>query len=1390
MFSLALAVFCVAACGSAAAGPPDDVTIVSEGADHFEAIIDVPEAVLVPGHLGERPAVRLDLRGWALAAGEGEPALPLKSFAVAVPEGENVAVSVTGEFPTVYEDVLLLPFWSGSRNDPETTEFPVEAASDEAYSMGRVSPAALYETRRPCYARDLRVLPIDVRPATYDPQTGELQVFRRLRIRVESRSSGGAPSYRRRDAGGWEEVYRAAALNYPSEMANRALRDRRTIKRGLPQDYFDDGNGWIALEVTERGMYSVTYEDLAGAGVKATELGAVDPSSFRLFNGGGVRLDPTRSVLETPDWMTEHAILVEDGGDGSFDPGDRVIFYGLGADGWSDYIEGNPEWGGYVLNLRTPINTYWLTWGGGFAAGAPSRMDALDGAPSGGEAFEPEMYRERVHVEQNRVWDPGLRYPGIPWERWWWQILKMTDLGGRVYRVTLRDVVTDQPCRLFARFWGGDFVWGGYLPHHLLELSFNGSETFRRKGNQKYRMDVDTTAVWAREGTNELIAEVPDTTDPAFATDPDKHRIDEVYFAWLELEYYRRLVARGDELAFDWLEGTEGPTRFSVGGFEDQTVHVFDVTDRIAPAVIEGAQISSGSVTFERELTAARRNYYVVAEGALRSPEGIRPAGPGALRARTSPVDYIIVTISDLMDAATTLADWRQGHILGITEGGAQAAVEVVDVQDIYDEFSWGMVDPIAIRNFLEYRFRSASAGERPPSYALMFGDANKDFRDFYELGVPNLVASFDEGFDGLTASQFSSDDFLVLYDGLNDRFMDMAIGRLCVETPGEALDLVANKIIAFETGAEHGLWRKNVLLAADDECVETVKETTGCMHTEQADDLSKRHIPAALDIKKVYMIEYGGEGCVDVSLPEARRDFIEAINEGAILVNYVGHGSGNVIAQERLFFADDVETLENEGRLGIFVTASCAVAKFDIPLEIGIAEGVVRNGSKGALAAYGATTLAFPTPNKELNGLLCDAILPRPEVDDTVNVGPGKTLGMSVVEAEAGFQNWYYQTPYMYVLIGDPASALTLPGTAYPSEGPWLRVDLDYSDTELRGGERDTLSGRIMDGDDVAAWFNGKVEILVEGAEVIKELNPICGTEYRRFEPYIKAGPTFFRGVADVSGGIFESSWITPFELVTGEGGRIRAFAWNDERDAIGSVPGLKVSAGTGASQDKEGPVVELRFEGGDGVVTPGSPLTVEVSDPSGVNLAPLLAENALFLRLYNDDLNELVDGPIDLAPVFTYEEGSSTVGKAVYALPAGLATEAGRNSHRIEVSASDNYSNRSSASLSFEVSNEGGLELSDVINYPNPFSTSTTIGFKVRSEADVVVKVYTVSGRHIRTLREPAVSGWGQVVWDGADSAGDEVSNGVYLYKVTATATDGPARSVTRVGKAVVMR
>jgi flagellar hook assembly protein FlgD len=105
--------------------------------------------------------------------------------------------------------------------------------------------------------------------------------------------------------------------------------------------------------------------------------------------------------------------------------------------------------------------------------------------------------------------------------------------------------------------------------------------------------------------------------------------------------------------------------------------------------------------------------------------------------------------------------------------------------------------------------------------------------------------------------------------------------------------------------------------------------------------------------------------------------------------------------------------------------------------------------------------------------------------------------------------------------------------------------------------------------------------------------------------------------------------------------------------------------------------------------------------------------------------------------------------------------------------------------------------LKVQNLVNYPNPFKDDTQFTFELTQSAEAEIKIYTVAGRLIRTLRPGILpAGYNQVYWDGKDADGDGLANGVYLYKITAKAakpgSSGTASEITakEFGRLVVMR
>jgi flagellar hook assembly protein FlgD len=90
--------------------------------------------------------------------------------------------------------------------------------------------------------------------------------------------------------------------------------------------------------------------------------------------------------------------------------------------------------------------------------------------------------------------------------------------------------------------------------------------------------------------------------------------------------------------------------------------------------------------------------------------------------------------------------------------------------------------------------------------------------------------------------------------------------------------------------------------------------------------------------------------------------------------------------------------------------------------------------------------------------------------------------------------------------------------------------------------------------------------------------------------------------------------------------------------------------------------------------------------------------------------------------------------------------------------------------------------------VNYPNPIRDKTEFTYMLTRDAEVTIRIYTISGKLIRKLEDIiGTAGFNRTAWNGRDEDEDELANGVYLYKITAETDD---EKVEEVEKLIIMR
>jgi hypothetical protein len=364
----------------------------------------------------------------------------------------------------------------------------------------------------------------------------------------------------------------------------------------------------------------------------------------------------------------------------------------------------------------------------------------------------------------------------------------------------------------------------------------------------------------------------------------------------------------------------------SLDGFTDPSITVFDLGDPFRPRVVEGVKVDAVAGGYRASFAPQNRSawHLAVTSAGLKTPASMQTDTGSNLKSKSNTADYLVIAPRELLDAATSLADYRKAQGL---------KTMVVDQEDVRDEFSHGISTPYAIRSFLRH---AVTVWRGAPRYVVLAGKGNFDYKDIMGLGgnlIPPLMVRTDHGL-------FASDNRLADVIG-DDGVPDLAIGRLPVVTGEEFLQYL-DKIRAYET-ASVGPWTSRVLMLADN-------PDRVANFPAESDRLSS-YLPSGYQPERIYLSE--------LTVADARERLWQAWMSGVAHVHYIGHGGLDRLAEEALLTSADVPALDNGNRLPIVTTMTCTVGRFAIPGFAPLAEELVQKTNGGAIAVWAPTGLS-----------------------------------------------------------------------------------------------------------------------------------------------------------------------------------------------------------------------------------------------------------------------------------------------------------------------------------------------------------------------------------------------------------------------------------------------
>ena len=707
--------------------------------------------------------------------------------------------------------------------------------------------------------------------------------------------------------------------------------------------------------------------------------------------------------------------------------------------------------------------------------------------------------------------------------------------------------------------------------------------------------------------------------------------------------------------------------------------------------------------------------------------------------------------------------------------------VNIVPADELFNEFSSGTPDANAYRRYLKMLYDRAESDQDMPRYLLLLGDGVWDNRmlssDWRTTSPDDFLLCYEsENSFSATDSYVADEYFAMLDDGEGGRLtvsdrVDMGVGRLPARTEAEA-KIMVDKIISYRQNQQAGNWQNTICIMADD------GNNNG--HMREADaavtTITNRH--DAFNIRKIFWDAYTRvTSSTGKTYPDATRLIKQQMQNGALIMDYNGHGAPYMLSHEKVVLRSDFAE-QTSLRLPLWVTASCDIAPFDTQEE-NIGETAMLNARGGAVAFFGTTRTVYMGANQDINCAFLKHVLGSPD-------GRLNTIGDAVRLAKNEVWNGSHPLNKLhYQLLGDPALRLAVP------QGKMVIDSIDglpasESVVKLAAGQPVTVKGHVVNHSD----FNGIVSLTVKDVQdsIVCQLNH-TGDEAEY--PYVFADrpTTLYQGSDSIRNGKFSLSFVLSRDVSYSEKtGQMTLYAVTADKNysAHGQNDNFSVGSAVDGGSDGIGPSIycylnSSSFSNGDDVnVTPY--FFAELTDKDGINASG---------SSIGHDLELVIDGDpsmtYTLNEFFQYDFGDYRSGSVGYSLP-----ELAEGEHQLTFRAWDIFNNASVSQLSFRVVRALRPQCFSVACTQNPATTSTTFIVnhdRTGSQMDVTLEVFDASGRLLYSQAESGVSTDDTYTfnWNLTTGGGSRLHTGVYLYRVLIS-SDG-SREASKAQKLIIL-
>ncbi|WP_245813488.1 type IX secretion system sortase PorU [Lutibacter agarilyticus] len=1099
---------------------------------------------------------------------------------------------------------------------------------------------------------------------------------------------------------------------------------KQTTKTTIKNSVLASGE-WYKFSIDTTGVFKLDRGFIESLGL---DLNGVNPKNIQIYGNGGAMLPFNNSDFRQ-DGLQQNAILISGEDDGSFNKDDYILFYGQGPHQWEN-SSNNLASLEHQFNIFSEEAFYFITVGNSEGLRVRTSDEILETAASQITDFEDYIFYEKDEVNLFAVG-----------QQWFGDSFSIENT--RKYSIPFNDLENSKDLIVRVR---------GVVESSIsstMDVKVNNQNLF----SINYGASSGLTHAYANRGSG-ITQLSGNSVNVEVTFNNNGNPSANAYLDYIEVLGTKKLIASGNQFSFRNFEvmNTNEVFEFSIENASN-IASVWNVSNSLNPTIIEN---ESDNSNFNFKVKGGgTHEFLVLNEGDYYKPSRLTNSRVENQNLHSlSNLDYIIITQDYLINSAQKLANYHNEN--------SNLKVQVIPLNQIYNEFSSGSPDLTAIRDFAKHLYDNASTNKL--KYMCLFGDASYDYKD--RIGGNNNIVPVFEAYKSFNlASSYVTDDYYGMMDdnegdlGSFDR-QDIVTGRIPVTSALEA-DQVVDKILNYYSEDSFGNWRSKITLVADD--IDERGEETIQVNMEKLADTILANKPL-FNLKKIYADAYvqetssGGQ-----RYPAVNIDIVNQVEKGTLLVDYFGHGGEDGWAKERIFEVPEIQSFKNKIKLPLFVTVTCEFTRFDNPLRKTAGEYLLWNPNGGSGALISTTRAIFISVGQAFNERLIKPLLNFNNENYTI----AETL-MNVKNQFSTSQRFFI------FLFGDPAMVLHVPKPAVKIT-KMNGIDVNQSLDTIKALSYVEFEGEVTnEAGNLLSDFNGEFEVTVFDKPIQKKT--LDNDNFNFIMEFDVLESKIFTGRSTVENGKFTFDFIAPKDIKIAYGkGKLSFYASNKIEDKAGYSFDVEVGGiNTNAPEDVIGPTVQLYMNDlnfVDGANTNESPVFIAVlEDESGINTSITAVDHDIIAILDNDQSN-----PIILNDYYETDLNDFKKGQVSYPfrnLSPGL--------HTITLKVWDTYNNMSESTFSFFVVDDSDLVLTNVLNYPNPFISHTEFWFnhnKPNQLLNVQVQIFTISGKLVKTINQTVQSEGNlsrSITWNGLDDFGSRIGKGVYVYKLNVTAVN----------------